>query len=97
MEIDINEAINQILTNGDFEGTIVSGFDPKKLVYLDGVYNHNYFDYDGVTLLQECDDDSLECYSVVDSETRKHLRNIGFRQLNFDDSDNEICELYVNW
>lgn len=96
-EIDINNAIEQIFLSGNHPGTVVTGFNPRLLNRIGGVYNHNYYDYEGTILLQECDDDLIECYSVVDPETNEYLGTLGYRQLKFDDSDNEICELYVNW
>lgn len=94
----IQEAIQYVKETGNSVelGTIITDFDPTKLHHLRGVYNHNYFDYDGTILFEEADDDCFVQYSVCD-DNFKIIGSIGNRQLSFDDSDNEICELYEGY
>ena len=95
MEIDINNAINQILTNGDFAGTIVSGFDPKKLVSNPNISEtpDPVTDYvlskDFAFIFDFSDNDFGMCIESAAREYCKEYNNI-LRKIEMYSSDSEV-------
>lgn len=96
--ITIKEAINMVVNEGISlwnKYFIITDFDPKKLVFIKGVYCHNYYDYEGTILLQESDDDCEETYIICDKDFNQ-IGELGNRTVPYMTGDpDEICELYT--